>query len=278
MKTLLVGELDSEAISLLEDNVDLVKVDNLSGRRDFSEYSAVVLRTFTKLDKRALDKFPDLKYVVSCSIGVDNIDLSELQKKKIELINCSGTNSNAVAEHTLHLILSLCRLKKPFFELNGKTIGIIGLGHIGKLVAKKLLGFGAKVIAFDVLEQDPAILGELNVEMKPFDEVVQKADILSVHVPLNDHTDQLIGKDVFGCMKENSFFVNTSRAEVVDEAALVKFSSKFRGIALDVYSDKLKKKLGKNVFITGHVAAQGEDSFKKMCLDPVKQFLDRLPS
>ena len=226
-------------------------------------------------------KLGNLRYVVSCSVGLDNIDLDEAGKRNIEIINCQGTNANSVAEHTLYLILSLIRRdnKRPFFEIKNKTIGLYGFGNIGKEVAVKLKGFGARVIAYDVIPQDKKILNELNVSTVSLKELAEKSDIVSVHIPLNRHTLGIVGNDFFSGMKEGSFFVNTSRSEVVDEPALIENfkKEKFRGIGLDVYSDYLKKEIiNGNVIFTGHVAAQGEDSFREMCVKPVEEFLRRI--
>lgn len=280
MKTLLIGEIHPEAENLLTEKVELQKITNQEFEQtsSFPEIKVVVLRTFTKLGEEELNKFPNLSKVVSCSVGLDNLNLEKLNEKEIELIHCPGSNANSVAEHTLHFIYSLLRREKPFAELKHKTVGIVGLGYIGKLVAKKLLGSQAQVIAFDVIEPDPNLLKELNVEMKSFDEVVQ-ADILTVHVPLNKHTENLINEETFARMKPNVFFINTSRAEVINEEALLKSieAGKFRGVALDTFSDELQEKLKENekVIFTNHVAAQGEDSFKQMCKKPIEEFLRR---
>ncbi len=283
MKTLLVGPIHEEAHNLLQQNTELqeVSVENFPNST-YPETEAIVLRTYTELKESQLNLLPKLKYVVSCSVGLNNLDLDLLKERNIELLFCPGSNANSVAEHTLFLMLSLLRQEKPFPEMKGKTVGIIGLGYIGKLVARKLLGFGAKVVAFDVIEQDPVLLEELKVEMKSFEEVAKSADILTVHVPLNKHTANLISDSVFSNMKEGSFFVNTSREEVIDEASLLNHYSKFKGNGLDVFSDNLKTNLQEktslqgNLIFTNHVAAQGEDSFKEMCLRPVKLLVEKI--
>ena len=278
MKTLLIGDIEPEALKKLEQNTELTKTSNEEFYANKYDVEAVVLRTFTQLQTEQLNNLPNLKSVVSCSVGLDNINLNELKERNIELIHTPGSNANSVAEHTLHLIIALLRQdpKTPVAELKNKTIGIVGLGHIGKIVARKLKGFEANVIAFDVIEQDPEVLKELNVQMKTFDEVTQQADILTIHVPLNKHTENLINSNVFANMKTNSFFINTSRAEVIEEASLIQHQSKFRGIALDVYSDNLKQQLTNHTILTDHIASQGEDSFRNMCLLPIEEFLKRI--
>ena len=276
MKTLLVGQIDEKALNLLENNTELQKVTMEDfPNNNYPEVQAIVLRTYTELREQQLSLLPNLKYVVSCSVGLNNLDMDLLKEKNIELIFCPGSNSNSVAEHTLFLLLSLLRQEKPFPELKGKTVGIIGFGFIGKLVAKKLLGFGAKIIAFDVIEQEQKVLDDLQVEMKSFEEVAKEADILTVHVPLNKFTKHLISDSIFSNMKPGSFFINTSREEVIDEKSLLSHYQKFKGIGLDVYSENLKNNLGGNIIFTNHVAAQGEDSFREMCFQPVNLFIEK---
>ena len=285
MRTLLIGDIHPEAEKLLRQNTQLTKIK----REDFPEFTdsknndkkieSIVLRTFTQLTAKELDKFTVLRYVVSCSTGLNNLDLDEIKKRNIQLIHFPGANANGVAEHILFFILSLMRKisDDEFIELKGKTIGIIGFGAIGKLVAKKLLGFEADVIAFDVIEQDQKLIDELSVTMKSFDEVVRESDILTVQVPLNKYTQHLINADVFTKMKQGSSFVSIARPEVADENTLLNYynSGKFKAIALDDCTEKLDQIKGqKNVLITNHIAGKGDNSFREMCLQPVKKLIE----
>jgi len=282
MKTLIIGEIDNEARELLAKKTNVRQMSNDAFiKSDRLDCEALVIRTFTRIGEKEICKMPDLKYIVSCSVGLDNIDIDELKRRNIELIFCQGTNANSVAEHTIYLILKLIRedVKKPFFELKDKTIGLIGFGNIGKIVAEKLTGFGVKIIASDVIKQEKEVLERLKVKMLDIEDIAKNSDIVSIHVPFNKYTDKLINEKIFSEMKESCFLVNTSRAEVIDEKALIKFSKikKFRGIALDVYSEKLKKELNfGNIILTNHLAAQGEDSFKKMCLEPIQKFISQV--
>lgn len=237
------------------------------------------MRTFTKVGAKELEKLPNLKYTVSCSIGIDNMDELEIKKRNINLVNCSGTNANSVAEHTIFLLFSLLRnTNPPFPELKNKTIGIIRFGNIGKLVAKKLSGFESKIIVFDIIEQDKKLLEKLKVEMRSLEDVIKLLDIITIHVPLNPNTKNLINNRILSIMKPNSFIINTSRAEIIEEDALIRryHQGKFRGIALDVYSENLKNQLKEgNIVFTSHTAAQGEDSYKEMCVEPIKELLKR---
>jgi len=275
---LLVGEIHPQALSLLKKNTILTKKtqDEFEKLSLSGDYEILIIRTFTKISERELDKFPNLKYIVSCSVGIDNINLEELKKRDIYLIYCSGTNANSVAEHALYLILSLLRnTKPPFIELKNKTVGIIGFGNIGKLVARKLSGFEVNLIAFDIIEQDKNILRELKVEMKDLDYLVENSDIITLHVNLNDNTRFMINEKIFSKMKDNVFLINTSRVEIMEEISLIKYSNlgKFKGIALDVYSENLEKNLKGNTILTPHVASQGQDSFREMCTKPIHELL-----
>jgi hydroxypyruvate reductase len=284
MKTLLIGEIENSAHKKLKEHTYLRQITNeeFAATTIFPEVEVVVLRTYTQLKEEEIEKMPKLKFVVSCSVGTNNLDILQLQEKGIELIHCPGTNANSVAEHTLYLILSLLRedSKRPFAELKGKTVGIVGFGYIGKLVAQKLKGFDAKLIAFDVIEQEPKILQELQVTMKDFDSVLRTADILTIHVPLNTHTHNLINATGFERMKQDAFFINTSREEVINEPDFIDEinEGKFRGIGLDVCSKDFMQKVdcGKNILVTNHVAAQGEESFKEMCNAPIDKLLAKI--
>ncbi len=283
MNTLLIGEIHPDAKLLLEQNTTLTKItnDHFLQTSSFPEIEAVILRTFTPLKAVELQKLPKLKYVVICSVGTDNLDLELLKQKNIHLVHCPGTNANSVAEHTLYLILSLLRedSKKPYAELKGKTVGVLGFGAIGKLVAKKLQGFDANVLAFDVIPQDPEIVKQLHTTMVDQETLLKQAEIITVHVPLNKYTEKMVNKNCFTLIRKNSFFINTSRAEVIDEQALINEwkNGKFRGVGVDVCSPQFASQMGKgNLIITDHCAAQGEDSFREQCLKPVEEFVKKI--
>lgn len=285
MKTLLIGQIHADAHALLAANTNLQTLSQAQfDQIKPLDVHAIVLRTFTPLQKKQLDLLAHLQYVISCSVGTDNIDLEELQRRNITLIHCPGTNANSVAEHALYLLYSVLREdpNQPYAELKNKTVGLLGFGYIGKLVAQKLRGCDCNIIAFDVIEQDQKVLRDLHVTMKSFEDVLSQSDIISIHVPYNKHTEKLISNKAFELIKPKSFFINTSRAEVIDEDAFLHHATKFRGIGLDVYSDHLKDKLlqsaCKNLIFTPHVAAQGEDSFREQCMKPIEEFIKKIKS
>ncbi len=286
MEILVVGDIHQDAVKKL---LSIGKVHHVSREHYlhqtlFNNIDTLVVRTFSPVQAVDLAKFPQLQYVVSCSVGIDNIDLAQLKKRNITLVNCTATNANSVAEHTLYLLFALLRQdpQKPFLELKGKIVGICGFGAIGKIVAQKLQGFEAKVIAYDVVPQDEKVLKELNVTMVDLDTLLFSSDIISIHVPLFPQTREMINTHCFSKIKKNTFFINTSRAEVIDEAAFADAARKglFRGIGLDVYSEQLKAELTislcKNIITTPHLAAQGEDSFREQCVKPVEELAKKL--
>ncbi|MBI2573667.1 hypothetical protein HYV86_07415 [Candidatus Woesearchaeota archaeon] len=276
---LVVGDIHKDALTLLgkQGNITTITNDLYLSTKSFPSTNVLVIRTFSPLQPKDVAKFPQLKYVISCSVGLDNIDIAELTKHKVTLINCLGTNANSVAEHALYLIFALLRQdsQRPFAELKGKTVGLVGFGAIGKILARKLKGCEVNVVAYDVVPQDVTLLQELNVAMVSLPTLLAKSDIFSIHVPLLEHTRNLCNKEFFSQIKEHAFFINTSRAEVVDETALLWAikEKKLRGVGLDVFSEDLRKKLTGNIVLTNHVAAQGEDSFREQCVKPVEEFV-----
>ena len=283
MKVLVIGNIHTEALKLLSSQYDLsiISSEQFLSSSSF-DCEVVVFRTFTPMFSPELDKMPNLRFAVLCSVGTDNVDAIEMKKRGIELIFVPGTNANSVAEHTLYLILSLLRedVRSPFAELKNKTVGICGFGAIGKLVATKLKGFGCHVLAFDVIPQDPVVVGDLGVVMVSFEDIFSKSDIISIHVPYMKQTEKLVNDSAFRLIKNGAFFVNTSRAEVIDDEALLVHAPRFRGVGVDVYSTMLEEGLRrgtcKNIILTPHIAAQGEESFRAQCIRPIEEFLKKM--
>ncbi len=191
-----------------------------------------------------------LKIVAKHGAGVDNIDVKAATGKKIAVISAPGANADAVADLTIGLFLALAR-NIPFADrsvkegkwprvmgpsLNEKTLGIIGLGQVGKKVARRASGFDMKVLAYDVL-LDEAFAQKQGITFLPLDELLSKSDYISIHIPLTDSTRKLIGQRELGLMKKEACLGNISRGDIVDEAALYQVlkEKKIRGAALDVF-------------------------------------------
>jgi len=222
--------------------------DNVSKAKNSDIISVFI---YSKINKDILKKLSKLKIITTRSTGFDHIDLKECKKRKIIICNVPYYGENTVAEHTFALILSSSRnihksyvrtLRDDFsiegltgFDLKGKTIGIIGGGHIGLHVAKMARGFGMNVLVYDINKQNflAEVIGFSYVNL---DELLKKSDIISLHVPYNKHTHHLINKNNIKKIKKGAILINTSRGGVVDTSALLYALEKkiLGGAGLDV--------------------------------------------
>ncbi len=214
---------------------------------DFDGYIAGL----DEINREAITAANRLKVIVRYGVGVDNVDLAAAREKGILVTNTPGANSKAVAELAVGLILSLARSipqasqetksggwpRLAGYSLEGKTIGLYGLGSIAKQVARRLAGFDCSLLAFDVVA-DLAFATEHHVSLVSRDELLARADFLSLHCPLLPETRGMVNADFLSRMKPGAFLINTARGELIDEAALLEAlqSGKVRGAALDVYT------------------------------------------
>ena len=248
-------------------------------------YDAVLVLLTDRVDSAIFNVAPSVKIYANCAAGYDNIDIIEAKKRGITVTNAPAPlATEAVAEHVIALMFALATriveadkfvrrgkykkwLPMNFMGINlaGKTLGLIGAGRIGERVARLASGLGLKVIYYDVIRNE-RIEKECGVAYyNSIEELLQKADVVSLHVPLLDSTRHLINEKRLLLMKPTSFLVNTSRGPVVDEKALEKALRKkiIRGAALDVFEFEPKvtpglKKMD-NVVLTPHIAsAEGE--------------------
>ena len=215
-----------------------------------AEYDAIIVG-IEKFTKAVIQASKRLKILAKHGIGVDNIDVDAASAKGIVVTNAPGTNSDAVADLTFGLFLSLAR-SIPFadrsvkggewprivgVQINGKVLGIIGLGQIGKKVAKRASGFDMRVLAYDVFK-DEAFARKWGITYVSLDEVLAESDFLSIHVPIGPSTRGLIGERELSLMKKEAFLVNISRGGIVDEEALYRVVREggIKGVALDVFA------------------------------------------
>lgn len=214
---------------VMEETTDLVA---LAGRHP--DTYALIVRS-EKVTPAVIDALPALKVVVRAGSGYDNIDTKYARKKGIDVMTTPGANANAVAEEVVALMLAdarhlikadaSCRAgqweKKAFMgrEITGKTVGIVGLGAIGQLVARRLAGFECQIIGFDpVLSQDRA--QQLGVELVDLPVLFERADYVTLHIPENDQTRGMVNKDLLGRMKKGATLINCARAGIINEADL----------------------------------------------------------
>lgn len=243
-----------------------------------------------KIDAEVMDAAPNLKVVSTYSVGFDHIDIEAATKRGIYVTHTPGVLTDAVAEFTVGLLLAITRriveadavVKNgkwdkpwnPFFltgpELKGKTLGIIGLGRIGRAVAKKVKGFEMRVIYYDVYRNEKAEK-ELGVEYVDLETLLKTSDFISLHVPLLKETYHMIGEKELKLMKPTAFLINTARGAVVDTDALVKALKEgwIAGAALDVFEqeplppDHPLTKLD-NVILAPHIASATIEARQRM--------------
>lgn len=203
-----------------------------------------------QIDAQALQAADSLKVIARYGVGVDQVDLAAAAEKGIVVSNTPGANSASVAELALGMLLMLARhiplatraIQKgewprlPGLTLEGKTVGILGLGAIGKQLAKRLAGFDCQILAYDPYA-DEDFARQHNVRLVALDELVAQSDFLSLHLPVLPETRGLVNEAFIKSMKRGSFLINTSRGELIDEAALVEGleSGHLRGAGLDAF-------------------------------------------
>ena len=213
-----------------------------------NQYDGIIIRSRIPLDKNFLENAQNLKFIARVGAGMENIDLEVAKNLGISLINSPEGNRDAVAEHVVAMLLILMnrlfiaseevkngiwkREENRGDELLGKTFGIIGYGNMGKATAKRLSGFGVEVIFYDIL---PNLEDEFAKQVS-LEELQERADILSLHIPLDASTEYLVDENFISKMKKNFYLVNTARGKNVKTSALVDAlkSGKVKAAALDV--------------------------------------------
>jgi D-3-phosphoglycerate dehydrogenase len=253
----LVREPIAEAgVELLRARFD-VDVDGDSDLADvIGGYDAIVVRSATKLTAEILDRAGRLRVIGRAGVGVDNVDVEAATRRGIVVANAPESTVVSAAEHTIGLLVALARnipqahaaLKQGRWErsawggveLAGKTLGVLGFGRIGQQVARRAVGLGMRVVAYDPFVSTDRVR-ELGAEHAETPEAVfAAADFLTLHVPLTDETRGLIGREAFGRMRQGVRIVNAARGELVDEEALAEAlrSGRVAGAALDVFSEE----------------------------------------
>ncbi len=233
-----------------------------------------------------LRQCPNVKLIQTLSAGYDRLDLSAILEMGIPVANNGGANAIAVAEHTVALIINVGKrlmlqwdsttkrrewrgglYLEDLQELTDKTVGIVGLGRIGKHVAKRLTGFDTHTIFYDIVDVPEDVQEELKVEPAEFDDLLRESDIVSMHVPLSRRTRGMVSDREFDLMKESAILINACRGPVVDEAALYRAlqDGKIAAAGLDVLeaeptpADNPLLELD-NVVVTPHMAGQSQET------------------
>jgi D-3-phosphoglycerate dehydrogenase / 2-oxoglutarate reductase len=229
-----------------------------------------------------MDEAPDLKFVARCAVGLDSIDLMAARERGVGVSYVPGANAQAVAELTISHILTLIRgvqrgdallRKGEWFRVMGRnldelTIGIIGVGKIGKRVARHLSAFGARIIAND-LAPDEDFGAPLRIDWVSKDRLFKDADVVCLHVPKAPSTLNLVGREQLAMMKDSAFLINTARGGLIDEAALADAlrAGKIAGAGLDVFGEEpYRGELAglENILMTCHMGANTRSSRARM--------------
>ena len=241
MKILISDPIERQCVKILEDegfSVDLrPEVEAAELRSVIGRYDALIVRSRTRVTADILSCADRLKAIGRAGAGVDNIDVDAATRKGVIVMNTPGGNTISTAEHTISLILALARNiprahasvargdweRKTFIgtELFGKTIGIIGLGKVGREVAHRCLSFGMTVVGFDpVLSTEVAL--KLGIELASFEDVLRRSDFVTIHTPLTEETRNLINERTIAMCKKGARIINCARGGIVDEEALLR--------------------------------------------------------
>ncbi len=299
-KVLVCDDLADEGLNLFrgEKGLEVVVKTKLSAaelKKEIADVDACVVRSGTQLTAEIIDAAHKLKVIGRAGVGLDNVDVETASKKGIVVINTPGGNTISAAEHTFCLLMALARnipqadasMKKGEWErkkftgveLYEKTLGVLGLGRIGTELARRAQGFGMRVIAVDpFLRADKA--NQIGVEMVTLDELLERADFLTLHMPLTPENRHMIGEKEFARMKKGVRLVNCARGGLVDEAALAKAIQKGQvgGAALDVFETEPPKGsllVGlPQVIATPHLGAYTEEAQIAVAVDVVQCILD----
>lgn len=244
-KEVLQKQLPSVKCSFFPEKISLKNIEQVK------DCQIISVLTDSVVDKEVIELLPELKMISARSTGFDHIDLEEAKKRKIVVCNVPTYGENTVAEHTFGLLLNLSRKiyqsiqkvrQRGFalddecgFDLKGKTLGIVGTGHIGQHVARIANGFEMKVIAFDT-KPDKKLAKQFNIEYVLLEDLLKRADIITLHVPYNTHTHHLINYQNMKLVKRGAYIINTSRGGVLETDALVKAlnDGTLAGAGLDV--------------------------------------------
>jgi D-3-phosphoglycerate dehydrogenase len=261
-----------------------------------ADYDALVVRSTTKVTADLLRAGKRLKVVGRAGIGVDNVDVAAATDLGVLVVNAPTANLMSATEHTFALLLALARRipvadastkaggwdrKITGVELCGKTLGVIGFGRIGQRVAARARGFEMQVVAFDPF-LDPGAARRLEVELLPLEELLARADVITLHTPLTKETKNLLSHENLGRMKKGALLINCGRGGVVDEEALLAAleSGHLGGAALDVFAEEPPRDLAlvrhPKVVATPHLGAQTREAQERISTETAQMVVAAL--
>ncbi len=298
---LIADKFDAEGVSKLKAHPDLNVVYSGGTKRDellkiVGEAHGLIIRSATTVDAEVLAAAKNLKLVVRAGVGVDNIDIPEASRHGVIVMNSPGGNSVSTAEHAISLMMSMARNvpqanastrggkweKSKFLgvELTGKTLGVVGLGRIGKEVVKRAKGLRMRVIGYDPFIP-PANLSSLEIDIVSREEILKQSDFVTVHTPLTETTKDFVSKENLSQIKKGIRLINCARGGIYNEDALVQglTDGTIAAAALDVFvqepipGDHPLLKL-ENCIVTPHLGASTGDAEFAVAMDTVEQVID----
>lgn len=296
MKVLIIDEMHESIIPMLNDiKLEVDSRPNINREEIISilgNYEGLIVRSKTMIDAELLQNAKKLKFVARAGAGVDNVEVEELEKRNIELINAPEGNRDALAEHAMGMLLSLFNkintadqeIRKGIWdregnrgvELMGKTVGLLGFGNMGSAFAKRLSSFDCKILAFDA---EKTGFSNEYVEEVSLEKIQSEAQILSIHIPMSAENRGIVNHEFLSRFKKLDYIINTSRGEVLilkDLLNLLK-DGDIKGAALDVLeNEKINTLKGddltvfqeltniKEVILTPHVAGWSFESYERI--------------
>ncbi|MGR3540142.1 MAG: phosphoglycerate dehydrogenase [Hasllibacter sp.] len=302
-KVLVSDKLSETAVQIFRDRgIDVTFDPSIGKDKDkllavIGEYDGLAIRSATKVTEKVLNAATNLKVVGRAGIGVDNVDIPAASKKGVIVMNTPFGNSITTAEHAIAMMFAVARQiplanasthegrweKSRFMgvELTGKTLGVIGAGNIGGIVCRKAIGLGMKVIAYDpFLSEERA--DELGVRKVELDELLAKADVITLHVPLTDATRNVLSAEAIARLKPGVRIVNCARGGLVDEDALAEAlkDGRVAGAAFDVFAVEPATESPlfglENVVVTPHLGAATTEAQENVALQVAEQMSDYL--
>ncbi|MFH1519034.1 MAG: phosphoglycerate dehydrogenase [Candidatus Omnitrophota bacterium] len=300
-KIIVSDKLSSEGVKILEEagfKVDCkYKLSPAELKKIIGNYKGIVIRSDTKLTSDIIEKADNLKVIGRAGVGLDNVDIEAATKKGVIVMNAPGGNTISTCEQTFALLLAVAR-NIPFAhislkgkkwerskfkgsELYSKVLGIVGLGRIGKEVAKRAIAFGMEVLVFDPFVSED-VAHKAGVKLAELNEIWERSDFITVHTPLTEETRGMISSEEFLKMKPSVFIVNCARGGIIDEEALYQVlkEKKIAGAALDVYTQEppFDSKLLEldNLIVTPHLGASTEEAQVNVAIEVAHCIKDAL--
>lgn len=262
--------------------VDKPSITNSELLSEVENYDVIVVRSRTRITNEVISNAKKAKIIARVGVGLDNIDVDSARQNNIEVVNSPESAINAVAELVMGLMLSLARnlpladremkkgnwMKKELIgiELRGKYLGIVGVGNIGRNLARIARSLRMNIIGYDIFPIKQDFINEVGMITTDFNTLIASSDFISCHVPSTPDTMHMFNESTFSNMKSTAFFINSSRGETVDENALYNAltTKKIAGAALDVFEEEpaTNKKLLQlsNIICTPHIGAQTQES------------------